>query len=240
MSAIESGLANVRARIETAARAAGRRPEDIELVAVSKTFRAEDVAEAVRCGQRAFGENYAQEGVAKMLAVRQRCASGAPLIWHFIGPIQSNKTRLIAEHFDWVQSVDRLTVAQRLSQQRPPHLPELQICIQVNVSGESTKHGVAPEAVAALAQEVRALPHVRLRGLMTIPEPATDPERAREQLRTLRELKERLEGIVDGLDTLSMGMSDDLELAIAEGATMVRIGRAIFGERAPKSSKTIL
>jgi len=162
------------------------------------------------------------------------------LAWHFIGPIQSNKTRLIAEHFDWVQSVDRLTVAQRLSQQRPPHLPELQICIQVNVSGESTKHGVAPEAVAALAQEVRALPHVRLRGLMTIPEPATDPERAREQLRTLRELKERLEGIVDGLDTLSMGMSDDLELAIAEGATMVRIGRAIFGERAPKSSKTIL
>jgi PLP dependent protein len=241
MSAIKSGLQAVRARIATAAQAVGRDPGDIELVAVSKTFPASALVEAVDCGQRVFGENYAHEGVAKMLAVRDVVASlPQRLAWHFIGPIQSNKTRLIAEHFDWVQSVDRLTVAQRLSQQRPPHLPELQICIQVNVSGESTKHGVAPEAVAALAQEVRALPHVRLRGLMTIPEPATDPERAREQLRTLRELKERLEGIVDGLDTLSMGMSDDLELAIAEGATMVRIGRAIFGERAPKSSKTIL
>jgi len=241
MSAIKSGLQAVRARIATAAQAVGRDPGDIELVAVSKTFPASALVEAVDCGQRVFGENYAHEGVAKMLAVRDLVASlPQRLVWHFIGPIQSNKTRLIAEHFDWVQSVDRLTVAQRLSQQRPPHLPELQICIQVNVSGESTKHGVAPEAVAALAQEVRALPHVRLRGLMTIPEPATDPERAREQLRTLRELKERLDGIVDGLDTLSMGMSDDLELAIAEGATMVRIGRAIFGERAPKSSKTIL
>ena len=241
MSAIKTGLQAVRGRIATAAQAVGRDPGDIELVAVSKTFPASALVEAVDCGQRVFGENYAHEGVAKMLAVRDVVASlPQRLAWHFIGPIQSNKTRLIAEHFDWVQSVDRLTVAQRLSQQRPPHLPELQICIQVNVSGESTKHGVAPEAVAALAQEVRALPHVRLRGLMTIPEPATDPERAREQLRTLRELKERLDGIVDGLDTLSMGMSDDLELAIAEGATMVRIGRAIFGERAPKSSKTIL
>jgi pyridoxal phosphate enzyme (YggS family) len=241
MSAIKSGLQAVRGRIATAAQAVGRDPGDIELVAVSKTFPASALVEAVDCGQRVFGENYAHEGVAKMLAVRDLIASLPPrLVWHFIGPIQSNKTRLIAEHFDWVQSVDRLTVAQRLSQQRPPHLPELQICIQVNVSGESTKHGVAPEAVAALAQEVRALPRVRLRGLMTIPEPDTEPERAREQLRTLRELKERLDGIVDGLDTLSMGMSDDLELAIAEGATMVRIGRAIFGERALKSSKTSL
>jgi pyridoxal phosphate enzyme (YggS family) len=241
MSAIKSGLQAVRARIAAAAQAVGRNPGDIELVAVSKTFPASALVEAVDCGQRVFGENYAHEGVAKMLAVRDLIASlPQRLVWHFIGPIQSNKTRLIAEHFDWVQSVDRLTVAQRLSQQRPPHLPELQICIQVNVSGESTKHGVAPDGVAPLAREVCALPRVRLRGLMTIPEPATEPERVREQLRTLRELKDRLDGNVDGLDTLSMGMSDDLELAIAEGATMVRIGRAIFGERAPKSSKTSL
>jgi pyridoxal phosphate enzyme (YggS family) len=241
MSAIKTGLQAVRARIATAAKAAQREAEAIELVAVSKTFPAAAVVEAVRSGQYVFGENYAHEGVAKMLAVRDLTASSPqPLVWHFIGPIQSNKTRLIAEHFDWVQSVDRLNVAQRLSQQRPPHLPELQICIQVNVSGESTKHGVAPQAVAALARELRALPRLRLRGLMTIPEPDTSTERAREQLRTLRELKDGMDGIVDGLDTLSMGMSDDLELAIAEGATMVRVGRAIFGERAPKSSKTSL
>ena len=239
MSAIKTGLQAVRARIATAAQVARRDPEDIELVAVSKTFPAEALVEAVRCGQYVFGENYAREGVAKMLAVLDLIASlPQPLVWHFIGPIQTNKTRLIAEHFDWVQSVDRLNVAQRLSQQRPPHLPELQICIQVNVSGESTKQGVAPEALAVLARQVCALPRVRLRGLMTIPEPDTEPERARAQLRTLRELKERLDGVVDGLDTLSMGMSDDLELAIAEGATMVRVGRAIFGERASKSTET--
>jgi len=224
-------LAHVRARINTAARAAGRHPEDIELVAVSKTFCAEDVAEAVRCGQWVFAENYAQEGVAKLLAVRALCASGAALVWHFIGPIQSNKTRLIAEHFDWVQSVDRLSVAQRLSQQRLGHLPDLQLCIQVNISGEKSKHGVAPAALVELAREVRLLPRVRLRGLMAIPEPSTAAERIVNQLRALRELKEELDLASMPMDTLSMGMSDDLEAAIAEGATMVRVGRAIFGER---------
>src|SRR5215475_13657397 len=172
MSAVKAGLQAVRARIAAAAAAAARRPEDIELVAVSKTFAAQKVVEAVGCGQRVFGENYAQEGVAKMLAVRELLPAPArSLTWHFIGPIQSNKTRLIAEHFDWVQSVDRLNVAQRLSQQRPTHLAALELCIQVNISGEDTKHGIEPGSVYQLAQEVAALPNVRLRGLMTIPEP---------------------------------------------------------------------
>lgn len=232
MSTIESGLVHVRTRIEAAARAAGRRPEDIELVAVSKTFPAEDVVLAVHCGQLVFGENYAQEGVAKMLAVRELCAPDVPLVWHYIGPIQSNKTRLIAEHFDWVQSVDRFSVAQRLSQQRLRHLPDLQLCIQVNISGEQSKHGVAPAAVADVAREVRTLPRVRLRGLMTIPEPSTAAERIVSQLRALRELKDELNNAGMRMDTLSMGMSDDLEAAIAEGASMVRVGRAIFGARA--------
>jgi pyridoxal phosphate enzyme (YggS family) len=235
MSAIKTGLQAVRARIAAAAAAAGRRPEDVELVAVTKTFPADAVMEAVRCGQRVFGENYAQEGVAKMLAVREHLsASEQVLVWHFIGPIQSNKTRLIAEHFDWVQSVDRFNVAQRLSQQRPQQLPELQLCIQVNISGEDSKHGIAPAAVAELAQQVCELPRVRLRGLMAIPEPAATPERGRQQLHALSELKQAAGRLGLALDTLSMGMSDDLEAAIAEGATMVRIGRAIFGERAAR------
>ena len=237
MSAIKSALQAVRTRIAAAATGAGRHPSDIELVAVSKTFPASAVCEAVDCGQRVFGENYAQEGVAKMLAVRDLLAPlPEPLVWHFIGPIQSNKTRLIAEHFDWVQSVDRLNVAQRLSQQRPRQLPELQLCIQVNISGESTKHGVEPGAVAELARQICALPNVRLRGLMAIPEPSDDPGRVRHQLRALCELKDTLQDVPNALDTLSMGMSDDLEAAIAEGATMVRIGRAIFGERTPAAA----
>jgi len=232
MSAIQTGMQAVRARIAAAAQAAGRRPDDIELIAVSKTFPAQAVVEAVRCGQRAFGENYAQEGVAKMLAVRNELdLSLQSILWHFIGPIQSNKTRLIAEHYDWVQCVDRYSVAQRLSQQRPPHLADLQLCIQVNISGERSKHGVEPAALAELAQEVCILPRVRLRGLMAIPEPSTAPGRVRSQFRALRELKEALGELGVSLDTLSMGMSDDLETAITEGATMVRIGRAIFGER---------
>jgi PLP dependent protein len=235
MSTIERALSAVRRRIESAARASGRHPADIELVAVSKTFAAPDVVEAVRCGQLVFGENYAQEGVAKISTVRERVAAGTQLTWHFIGPIQSNKTRSIAEHFDWVQSVDRLAVAQRLSQQRPAHLPELQLCIQVNISGEASKHGVAPGSLAELAAAISVLSRVRLRGLMAIPEPATTPDGSREQLRALRALKDQLTGRGMKLDTLSMGMSDDLEEAIAEGATMVRIGRAIFGERAMAS-----
>jgi pyridoxal phosphate enzyme (YggS family) len=232
MSAIETGLQAVRERIATAARAESRSPEEIELVAVTKTFPAQAVAEAVECGQCAFGENYAQEGVAKMQALRELLGARAPVLtWHFIGPIQSNKTRLIAEHYDWVQGVDRLSVAQRLSQQRPPQLPDLQLCIEVNIGGEVSKHGIAPAEVIELARQVCVLPRVRLRGLMTIPEPSSIPGRMREQFRALRECRDSLEQSGVSLDTLSMGMSDDLEAAIAEGATMVRVGRAIFGER---------
>jgi pyridoxal phosphate enzyme (YggS family) len=232
MSAIKAGLQAVRGRIAAAARAAGRTEDCVELIAVSKTFSAEHVLEAVACGQRVFGENYAQEGVAKIAAVRAALAQQAEtLAWHFIGPIQSNKTRLIAEHYDWVQSVERLAIAQRLSQQRPPHAAELQLCIQVNISGEISKHGVAPREALELAQQVSRLPRVRLRGLMAIPEPSESAERMRAQFRALRECKDSLSQVGLAVDTLSMGMSDDLEWAIAEGATMVRVGRAIFGER---------
>jgi len=248
-STIEQGLLTVRSRIERAARAAGRDPASIQLIAVSKTFPASAVVEALHLGQDAFGENHAQEAVDKIAAVRdllQRSAiSGAnpelrdaavpsrtPIPqWHFIGPIQSNKTRLLAEHFDWVQSVDRLKVAQRLSDQRARVAPALQICIQVNISGEASKSGVEAAAALSLAQQVCVLPGLRLRGLMAIPEPTTDVQAQRRQFRRLRELLDEL--IAQGLhlDTLSMGMSDDFEAAIAEGATMVRVGRAIFGER---------
>jgi len=256
-STIEQGLLTVRSRIERAARAAGRDPASIQLIAVSKTFPASAVVEALHLGQDAFGENHAQEAVDKIAAVRdllQRSAiSGAnpelrnavattdgsaavpsrtPIPqWHFIGPIQSNKTRLLAEHFDWVQSVDRLKVAQRLSDQRARVAPALQICIQVNISGEASKSGVEPAAALSLAQQVCVLPGLRLRGLMAIPEPTTDVQAQRRQFRRLRELLDEL--IAQGLhlDTLSIGMSDDFEAAIAEGATMVRVGRAIFGER---------
>lgn len=234
MSSIERALASVHSRIDAAARAAGRDPASVQLLAVSKTFPAEVVAEAVKCGQFAFGENYAQEGVAKIAAVRALIAPGSALTWHFIGPIQSNKTRLIAEHFDWVQTVDRLNVAQRLSQQRPAALGDLQICIQVNISGEASKHGVEPADLAPLAREVSGLARLKLRGLMAIPEPDMSPERSRAQLRAMRELQDDLARQGFALDTLSMGMSDDLEAAIAEGATLVRVGRAIFGDRARK------
>jgi pyridoxal phosphate enzyme (YggS family) len=226
MSTIETRLQAVHDRISRAAEAAGRHSEPIRLIAVSKTFSAQAVREAAACGQRGFGENYAQEGTDKMLEL------GDPTLeWHFIGPIQSNKTRLLAAHFHWVQSVDRLKVAQRLSQQRPPRLAPLQLCVQVNVSGEASKSGVAPCALAALVNEVAALPGLRLRGLMTIPRPTPDLDSQRRQFRRLRELKDELSARGFPLDTLSMGMSDDLEAAIAEGATMVRVGRAIFGER---------
>jgi hypothetical protein len=234
MSTVHSGLQAVRARIAAAATAAGRRPDDVALIAVSKTFPAEAVLEAVAAGQFAFGENHAQEGVDKIARVRARLPE--PLLravqWHFIGPIQSNKTRPIAEHFDWVHSVDRLKVAERLSLARPPGMPELQVCIQVNVSGEASKSGVAPQGAAALAAALQSLPGLRLRGLMAIPRPTADPAEQRAQCRILRGLLEDLVQQGLALDTLSMGMSDDLEAAIAEGATMVRVGRAIFGERA--------
>lgn len=230
MSPISANLQAVKERIAAAARAAGRAPQDVALLAVSKTFSADAVLEAAEAGQRAFGENYVQEAVDKMAAVRAARPELA-LEWHFIGPLQSNKTRLVAEHFDWVHSVDRVRIAQRLSEQRPAHLPSLNLCLQVNISGEASKSGVEPEQVAALARATAALPQLRLRGLMAIPEPTSDPEAQRRPLRVLRALYEQLRADGIALDTLSMGMSADLEAAVAEGASIVRIGTAIFGQR---------
>lgn len=227
MTTIASRLQAVRARIDAAAKSAARPARDIRLVAVSKTFAAAAIAEAFRAGQLAFGENYLQEALGKMAQL-----SGSALEWHHIGPIQNNKTRQIAELFHWVHGVDRLKIAQRLSSSRPPHLPALQVCIQVNVSGEASKGGVPPEEVLALAQAIGPLAGLRLRGLMAIPEPTADVNQQRARFRQVRELKDHLHAAGIGLDTLSMGMSDDLEAAIAEGATLVRVGRAIFGERA--------
>lgn len=220
----------VQDRIATAAKAVGRTPQDVSLLAVSKTFDAAAVAEAADAGQRAFGENYLQEALDKMAALGQ-LRPGLLLEWHFIGPIQSNKTRPIAEHFDWVHSVDRLKIAQRLSEQRPDRLPPLNVCLQVNISGEASKSGVAPAEAVALAQQVAALPRLRLRGLMAIPEPAQSEEQQRRPLRAMRELAQALRARALDIDTLSMGMSSDLEAAVAEGATIVRIGTAIFGKR---------
>jgi pyridoxal phosphate enzyme (YggS family) len=228
MSQIAERMQAVRERIVRAAADSGRRPEEIRLLAVSKTFPAADVAEAAAAGQLAFGENYVQEAIAKMAALRH-----LPQIeWHLIGPLQTNKTRAVAEQFDWVHSVDRLKIAQRLAQQRPAHLPPLQLCLQVNISGEASKSGLATAEVGAVAHAVSALPRLRLRGLMAVPEPASDEVAQRLPHRALRELLEALRR--DGLDvdTLSMGMSADLEAAIAEGATLVRVGSAIFGSRA--------
>lgn len=236
MTTIASRLQAVKARISEAARAAGRPPEEITLVAVSKTFPPRAIAEACAAGQTDFGENYAQEGIEKIAALfdllRQRQAPpDKPLLWHFIGPIQSNKTRAIAEHFDWVHGIDRTKIAERLSASRSDDKPPLQVCIQVNVSGEASKSGVAPDTVLGLAQTIMGLPRLRLRGLMAIPEPTPDPALQRSRFRMLREIRDELLRRGVALDTLSMGMSDDLDAAIAEGATMVRVGRAIFGER---------
>lgn len=232
MSAIPANLQAVRHAIDVAAGRAGRDPGSVQLLAVTKTKPAADVLEAALAGQRDFGENYVQEGVEKIAALGQLLPPGHPsLIWHFIGPLQSNKTRPVAEHFDWVHSIDRLKVAQRLSEQRPEHLAPLQVCVQVNVSGEASKSGCAPAEVAGLCRAVAALPRLQLRGLMAIPAPADDFESQREPLRQLRLLQADLvaQGLV--LDTLSMGMSHDLEAAILEGSTLVRVGTAIFGAR---------
>ena len=217
----------VRARIAAAAQAAGRAPGDVALLAVSKTFAAGAVRAAYAAGQREFGENYVQEGMEKIAAL-----SALPLIWHFIGPIQSNKTRTIAENFDWVHSVAREKIALRLSQARPQEKSPLDVCLQVNVSGEASKSGVAPQQVQQLAEAVRTLPRLRLRGLMAVPEPSDDVALQRRRFGGLRLLLEQLNSAGFGLDTLSMGMSQDLEAAVMEGATIVRIGTAIFGERA--------
>jgi PLP dependent protein len=226
MATIGDNLQAVRRRVAAAARACGRDPADIALLAVSKTFGADAVAAAHACGQHAFGENYVQEALEKIAAL-----SNLDLQWHFIGPIQSNKTRVIAERFDWVHSVDRAKIAERLSFARPAHRPPLQICIQVNIGGEDTKSGVAPADAAALTRAIAALPRLKLRGLMAIPPPSADPAQQRRHFAALRQLKSELARNGVALDTLSMGMSADLEAAIAEGATIVRVGTAIFGER---------
>ena len=224
---IAANLQQVHQRMEAACRAAGRDVAAVRLLAVSKTFGADAVRQAHACGQRAFGENYIQEGVEKMAALRD-----LSIEWHCIGPIQSNKTRLVAEHFDWVHSVDRLKIAQRLSEQRPDHLPPLQVCIQVNVDGGPTKAGVAAADAATLAQAIRQLPRLQLRGIMTIPEPAADFDAACVPHRAAHALLGALNAQGLALDTLSMGMTADLEAAIHCGSTMVRVGTAIFGGRA--------
>jgi len=228
MSDIAANLQAVIARIETAARQAGRDPAGVRLLAVSKTWPASDVQAAIAAGQRAFGENYVQEGVDKIAAL-----AGQGLEWHFIGPLQSNKTRPVAENFDWVHSIERLKIAQRLAEQRPASLPPLNVCVQVNVSGEASKSGCQPGDAAALCHAVATLPGLRLRGLMAIPAPVEDFAAQRAPFAALRKLYEQLQGEGLALDTLSMGMSHDLAAAVAEGATLVRIGTAIFGERKP-------
>jgi pyridoxal phosphate enzyme (YggS family) len=225
---LPDNLADVHERIARAAQAAGRDAQSVMLLAVSKTFPADAVRAAHAAGQRAFGENYVQEALDKIQTLADLRAS---LEWHFIGPLQSNKTRPVAEHFDWVHSVDRLKIAQRLSEQRPDDLPPLNVCLQVNVSGEASKSGVAIAEAAAIAHQIAALPKLKLRGLMSIPEPAGDLDAQRAPHRELRELFERLRNDGLALDTLSMGMSADLEAAVLEGATIVRIGTAIFGAR---------
>ncbi len=226
MSAIATNLQAIRERIARAAIAAGRKPDSVRLLAVSKTKPLADVLAAAEAGQHAFGENYVQEGAEKSLATVDRGFE-----WHFIGPLQSNKTRQVAEHFAWVHSIERLKIAERLSAQRPEGLPPLQVCVQVNVSGEASKSGCAPDEAVALCLAVATLPNLTLRGLMAIPEPCDDPALQREPFRRLKLIADAVRAAGVPLDTLSMGMSHDLEAAVAEGATIVRVGTAIFGER---------
>ncbi len=230
MSTIAHNLQAVEAIIGGAVQAAGRPRSMVQLLAVSKTFPAQDVLEAMAAGQRAFGENYLQEGLDKIAAVA-RAQPEVPVEWHFIGPIQSNKTRPIAAHFDWVHTVERLKIAQRLSEQRPAERGPLNICLQVNISGEASKSGASEAELPELARQVAALPNLRLRGLMAIPELQLEEAKQRASFARLRQLAERLRADGLPLDTLSMGMSGDLAAAIAEGATIVRVGSAIFGAR---------
>ncbi len=223
MSTIADNISHVGSRIQTATQAAHRPENSVQLLAVSKTKPAEALREAYAAGLRDFGENYLQEALSKQLEL-----ADLPLIWHFIGPIQSNKARAIAEHFDWVHSVDRLKIAQRLSEQRPAELPPLNICIQVNVSGEASKSGCTPDDLPALAAAISTLPRLKLRGLMAIPEPTDDRAEQDAAFAAVQKLQASLDL---PLDTLSMGMSHDLESAIAQGATWVRIGTALFGAR---------
>lgn len=226
MTAITVNLQVVNDAIAQAVRMAHRRRENVDLLAVSKGFSAAAVREAYRAGQRAFGESYIQEALEKIELLRD-----LPIQWHFIGPIQSNKTRAIATHFAWVHSIDRLKIAERLSAQRPAGLPPLNVCIQVNVSGEGSKSGVAPEGLLDLVQAVADLPQLKLRGLMAIPAPADEVEAQRVPFARLRELMQQVNMHGFALDALSMGMSHDFTAAILEGATIVRAGTAVFGER---------
>ena len=228
MATIDCNLLEVNGRIARACEMAGRPVSSVTLLAVSKTQPPQAVRDAVAAGQSRFGENYVQEALDKMAALAELRPR---LEWHLIGPLQANKTRAVAEQFDWVHSVDRLRIAERLSAQRPAGEPPLQVCLQVNVSGEDSKSGLAPADVPALARAVAALPRLRLRGLMAIPEPASDVEAQRRPHRALRDLLEALRRDGLELDTLSMGMTADLEAAVAEGATLVRIGTALFGAR---------
>ncbi len=227
VESISDRIQHLLQRINQAEAAAGRPPGSVRLIAVGKTFPAGDLLAAYRAGLHDFGESYLQEALGKQTALGH-----CDITWHFIGPIQSNKSRPIATHFQWVHSVDRLKIAERLNEQRPPALPPLNVCLQVNVSGEASKSGVSFEELPGLAEAVLALPRLRLRGLMGIPAPEQSVERQRADFRRLRTALESL--AIEGLDTLSMGMSDDLEAAVMEGATMVRIGSALFGERPRK------
>ncbi len=228
MATIANNLQLVRDRIQRACSQVGRAPESVTLLAVSKTFPAVTVREAFDAGQRFFGENYVQEAVDK---VAELADLRSQITWHLIGPLQSNKTRVVAETFDWVHTIDRLKIAQRLSEQRPAHLSPLQVCIQVNTSGEASKSGVALADALALAQAVSALPRLQLRGVMALPAPSEDPAEQRESLRQVRVAFELLRSEGLPLDTLSMGMSSDLESAVEQGSTLVRVGTALFGKR---------
>jgi hypothetical protein len=234
MGAISRGLQDSRERIVQASRLASRQPYTVHLLAVSKTFPAADVRVAYQAGQRLFGESYLQEALPKLAEL-----ADLDIEWHFIGPIQSNKTRPIAEHFAWVHSVDRLKIAQRLDEARPAEWPPLNVCIQVNVSAEDRKHGVPPAEALTLAREIGNLPRLRLRGFMCIPQATDDPDEQRRPFRQLRELFDQAHAANIQLDTLSMGMSDDLEAAILEGATLVRVGASIFGHRQYNKETTL-
>ena len=225
-TSVSANLVKVRKRIELACEAVGRAPNAVKLLAVSKTMPAQAVRDAFAAGQLAFGENYIQEGVDKIASLVD-----LPIEWHCIGPIQSNKTKLVAENFAWVHSIDRLKIAERLSAQRSPHLPPLQVCLQVNVDGGSNKSGVAPAELLALAQAVAKLPHLQLRGIMTIPEPTETEAATRAVHHQAKSLFDNLKTAGLAIDTLSMGMTGDLEAAVAEGSTCVRVGTAIFGAR---------
>ncbi|MGA8513583.1 MAG: YggS family pyridoxal phosphate-dependent enzyme [Burkholderiaceae bacterium] len=233
MGTIYDNLKQVRAQIAASCTDCGRNPHEVTLLAVSKTFGSDAVRAAYAAGQRAFGENYVQEGIEKIAQLNDL----PDIVWHMIGPVQSNKTRVVAEQFAWVHSIDRLKIAERLSQQRPAHLAPLQVCIQVNMDGGANKSGVPPEGAAALAAQVAALPRLQLRGIMVIPEPTTNSIAAYDLLTRTTALFNALKRMNPGLDTLSMGMSADMQLAVSAGSTMLRVGTAIFGSRPPPSAQ---